>query len=96
LARDYTAENIQVLEGLEHVRKRPSMYVGSTGAEGLHHLVYEVVDNSVDEAMAGYCSEISVTIESDNVIRVDDNGSGIPVDTHPTEGISAPVCRRQV
>jgi DNA gyrase subunit B len=89
LARDYTAENIQVLEGLEHVRKRPSMYVGSTGAEGLHHLVYEVVDNSVDEAMAGYCSEISVTIESDNVIRVDDNGSGIPVDTHPTEGISA-------
>ncbi|NUM81637.1 DNA topoisomerase (ATP-hydrolyzing) subunit B [bacterium] len=81
----YDAENIQVLEGLEHVRRRPAMYIGDVGARGLHHLVYEIVDNSIDEAMAGYCSEINVTIEDDLSITVVDNGRGIPVDMHPTE-----------
>jgi len=85
---NYEAGNIQVLEGLEAVRKRPGMYIGSTGPRGLHHLVYEIVDNSVDEALAGYCSEIQVTITKDGWIRVKDNGRGIPVATHPTEGIS--------
>ncbi|MBN1836862.1 MAG: DNA gyrase subunit B, partial [Spirochaetales bacterium] len=85
----YSAQHIQILKDLEHVRKRPSMYIGSTGAEGLHHLVYEVVDNSIDEALAGYCSRIAVTLEKGNVIRVEDNGRGIPVDNHPVEKISA-------
>ncbi len=85
----YTAQHIQVLEGLEHVRKRPGMYIGTTGPDGLHHLVYEVVDNSVDEALAGYCTAVTVTIEKGNVIRVEDNGRGIPVDLHPTEKVSA-------
>jgi len=87
--KDYTAENIQILKGLEAVRKRPAMYIGDVTSRGLHHLVYEIVDNSIDEAMAGFADKISVTIEKDESIVVTDNGRGVPVDIHPTEKIPA-------
>ena len=86
---EYNAEQIQVLDGLEHVRKRPGMYIGSVSTRGLHHLVYEIVDNCVDEALAGYCTHIEVKIEPGNIISVEDNGRGIPVDIHPKTKISA-------
>ncbi|VAW12840.1 DNA gyrase subunit B [hydrothermal vent metagenome] len=86
---DYSADSIQALEGMEHVRMRPSMYIGDIGARGLHHLVYEVVDNSIDEAMGGYCDTISVVINEDNSVTTKDNGRGIPVDLHKKEGVSA-------
>ena len=89
MAENYSADNIQVLEGLEPVRKRPGMYIGSTGPNGLHHLVYEVVDNCIDEAMAGFCHNITVALEKDDICRVEDDGRGIPVDINKKTGISA-------
>ena len=87
--KQYSADSIQALEGMEHVRMRPSMYIGDVGVRGLHHLVYEVVDNSIDEAMAGHCDRIDVIINEDNSITTQDNGRGIPVDLHKKEGVSA-------
>src|SRR5260370_14218201 len=87
-ANDYTAAQIQILEGLEPVRKRPGMYIGGTGAEGLHHLVWEIIDNGIDEALAGHASEVSVEMLDDGGISVVDNGRGIPTDTHPKTGKS--------
>ena len=89
ISNEYGAEQIQVLEGLEPVRKRPGMYIGSTGPKGLHHLVYEVVDNSVDEALAGHCDHIEIVLLNDGSALISDNGRGIPTDIHPRTGKSA-------
>ena len=87
--REYKESDIQVLKGLEHLRRRPAMYIGDTAARGLHHLAYEVVDNAIDEALAGYCDKISLVLNKNGSITIEDNGRGIPTGKHPTEKISA-------
>ena len=82
---DYTGKEIVILEGLEAVRKRPGMYIGSTGSRGLHHLIWEILDNSIDEHLAGFCNEIHITMKKDGGISIEDNGRGVPVDIHPTK-----------
>ena len=89
MVQDYTARDIQVLKELEAVRMRPGMYIGSTDLRGLHHLIHEILDNAIDEAMAGYCDRATVTIHKDSSVTVSDNGRGIPVNKHPTTKISA-------
>lgn len=84
---EYTGKEIVVLEGLEAVRKRPGMYIGSTGSRGLHHLIWEILDNSIDEHLAGFCNEINITVQKDGGICVEDNGRGVPIDIHPTKKI---------
>ena len=84
---EYTGKDIVILEGLEAVRKRPGMYIGSTGSRGLHHLIWEILDNAIDEHLAGYCSEIHITLQKDGGICIQDNGRGVPVDLHPTKKI---------
>ena len=89
MAKTYTAQDIQVLEGLDAVRMRPGMYIGSTGSRGLHHMIWEIVDNAIDEAANGYATEIAVTLKKDGSCEVADNGRGVPVDIHPKLGVSA-------
>ena len=89
MAKEYSANDIQILEGLDAVRMRPGMYIGSTGPRGLHHMIWEIVDNAIDEAANGYATEITVTLKKDGSCLVTDNGRGVPVDIHPQLGVSA-------